>query len=142
MRRPLTWLHVLLSFALILNGIAGAQAATRMLMQHAGAVQGPTQVQAPELARQLPPCHEQAGMGSSAAGKTPVASIETFIDTKHSPDRCKSAACRCECAHQSQAIVSTGLLSEPAIVHVTSVRAMTSAHAEVLLSNVTRPPIG
>lgn len=142
MRRPLTWLHVVLSFALILNGIAGAQASTRMSLQHAGLGEERTQKQAPELASQAPPCEEHAGMVSSEAGTNPDAIIDTASDTKHSPDCCKSGACRCQCVHQSQVVIATGLFSGPAIGHDTSVRAMTSAHAEALLPHLIRPPIG
>lgn len=142
MRRPLPWLHVLLSLALALNGIAGAQASARMLMQHAGVSEGTTLAQAPELQSQPPPCHEQDGLASPEPATKPVAIIETPIDTKHSPGCCKSGACQCECVQHSQVAIATKLFCGPAIVHATSVRAIESAHAEALLPHLIRPPIG
>ena len=144
MRRSSTWLPVLLSFALVLNGIAGASASTRMLMQHDGVAHKAARVQVPskELASQPPPCHEMTGMAQSEADTGPVALTKTTNDRGHSADCCKSGMCGCECMHQSQVVIATGMFSEPAIVHATSVRAMKPAHPEAFLTDLIRPPIG
>lgn len=144
MRRLPTWLHVLLSFALIFNGMAAAQASTRMLLQHAGAGPTPTKAQAhgPETAGQVPPCHAATAKLATEAPALSYNHHDELGDSKHTPDCCKAGACRCQCVHQAQSMGVIVLLAEPTILHTSSVRAMQSAHPEALLPHLIRPPIG
>lgn len=144
MRRSPSWLHVLLSFALIFNGMAAAQASTRMLLQHAGMGPATTEAQVPgtETASQAPPCHEATAKPATEAPAVSHNHHNPAGDTKHTPDCCKAGACRCQCVHQSQGVIAIEILAEPAIVHTSSVRAMKPAHPEALLPHLIRPPIG
>jgi hypothetical protein len=144
MRHSPPWLHLILSVALVLSGITGAQAATSALMQHEAAGHEPAPVPVPpqDVARQPPPCHGAATLGSPEAG-TPLASAHGgALDSGHASDCCKSGTCGCECVHHAQVVIAPAFFTSPAIARAASVRVMKPAHAEQLLPHLIRPPIG
>ena len=123
-----TLLRLLLSAALVLNGVGGAIAATRMHVEQASTA---GQVGTPESAGM--PCHEHqdaGGVDTSDHEKSPA------------PDCCKSGVCACACAHISQvpvpALQSTELVPgrELAVAH------MSLGHTSPTLPHLIRPPIG
>ena len=144
MRRPLRWLSVLLSLALIFNGIAAASASTRMLLQHAGGQTSSIKARVHDhmAASQDPPCHEASFERAATATLASHGSNEAAGDGKPTTDCCKAGACRCQCVHQSQGVTALVLLAEPVILRTTSLRKMKSAHAEATLLPLIRPPIG
>lgn len=144
MRRSRSWIHVLLSFALTFNGLAAAQASTRMLLQHAGAGSTSTDAQArgPETASQVPPCHAGTAEPTTEVAAVSYSQPGATGDSGNTPDCCKGGTCRCHCVHQSQGVIAIELLAEPALANANSVRAMKPAHPEASLPNLIRPPIG
>lgn len=140
MFRPTVLLRLLLSLALILNGIGGAVASTGMQMEHMGWMHGAMHADAAEQSAQ-PPCHEHAGVTSSDKGTDSGATANTPAKTKQSPDCCKSGTCRCLCVHQSQVAI-TALLPAPVIEHAGVMRPLKPGHAAPALPHLIRPPIG
>ena len=129
MLSPLVLFRLLLSVALVLNGIGGAMAATRMHVEQASTAE---HVRTPESAGM--PCHEDQGTSERKTGAP--------HEQSPAPDCCTSGVCACACAHVSQVPL-------PALPSTESVpgRDLTVAHmslglAAPALPHLIRPPIG
>ncbi|WP_140908517.1 CopL family metal-binding regulatory protein [Cognatiluteimonas lumbrici] len=128
MLSPLVLFRLLLSVALVLNGIGGAMAATRMHVEQASTAE---QVRMPASAGI--PCHDEQGAAEGDAGAP--------HEESPAPDCCKSGLCACACAHVSQvplpALPSTELVAgrDLAVAH------MSLGHATPALPHLIRPPI-
>lgn len=128
MLSPLVLFRLLLSVALVLNGIGGATAATRMHVEQASTAE---QVRMPASAGI--PCHDEQGAAEGDAGAP--------HEESPAPDCCKSGLCACACAHVSQvplpALPSTELVAgrDLAVAH------MSLGHATPALPHLIRPPI-
>lgn len=135
-------LRVLLSAALILNGISSTVASAQMLAvakvtpttaaadahAHHGAV-------APEPS--LGACHEDAA-ATAPDGDAPSAGTG---HGKHGTDCCQAGMCACHCMQQAQVTIVPPVLASPQVAHSASVRAMSSAHESPRLPHLIRPPI-
>lgn len=158
MRRPhLLLLHVLLSLALVANGIGAAMASA-----HAGCVHSATAAALPvsgsSVLRSGPvvesPCHGDMGpeTASAAASITSAGahhSVSADIssadpastDAHDSGDGCDSA-CGCDCtAHGQAALIPPALLLH-ASVRIAHARTFAYAYAAPALPHPVRPPIG
>src|SRR3546814_7838362 len=82
MLSPLVLFRLLLSVALVLNGIGGAMAATRMHVEQASTAE---QVRMPASAGM--PCHDEQGAAEGDAGAP--------HEESPAPDCCKSRLCAC-----------------------------------------------
>ena len=133
-----TLLRVVLSVALILNGIGGAVAGTRMQAGQLAASAAPL-AEATGTAEM--PCHAHSGPQSSvhqasqaggpaSPGKVPV------------PDCCKSGMCACACAHVAQIALSTLQVTAPVLEHGLAVRRLSLTYATPALPHQIRPPNG
>lgn len=134
-----TLLRVVLSVALILNGIGGAVAGARM---QAGQLAAPTAAPPAEATGSAEmSCHAHSGPQSSvhqaskagspaSPGKVPV------------PDCCKSGVCACACAHVAQIALSTLQVTAPVLEHGLAVRRLSLTYATPALPHLIRPPIG
>jgi membrane protease subunit (stomatin/prohibitin family) len=143
--RPLL-LHVLLSLALVANGIGTAMASV-----HADCAHGTVAAALPVAE---PPCHEEMGMGISKAQ-----SAMSDVDLQHEDmdhnslsqqasatddEGCSDCAdhCRCACiAHGLAALMPSTWLPQEAI-GVACTTAPSFAHASPSLPYPVRPPIG
>lgn len=132
MSRCSATLRILLSLVLVLNGIGGAMAATRMQLTTT-----PTQ----EVTAAMPdsmagmPCHEQGAMGVGKNHGQPQ-------KTPAVPDCCKGGACACACMSVAQAMLLTPSLTTPAWVHVSLTKRLSLGHVDPTLPHLIRPPIG
>jgi hypothetical protein len=134
-----TLLRVVLSIALILNGIGGAVAGTRMQAGQLAASTGAPSAEAgkgadmPCHAHQRPESggHQASKEGSPALpGKAPV------------PDCCKSGMCTCACVHVAQIALSALQVTAPVLEHDLAVRRLSLTYATPSLPHLIRPPIG
>ena len=138
MKPPSILLRVLLSAALVLNGISSAVASAQMVSaanvtpaaiaadphaQHGVAVPEPSQGA----------CHED--------GTTPDGDAPSARHGKHVTDCCQAGMCACHCMQQSQVTFAPPVLASPQVAHSASVRAMSSAHETPPLPHLIRPPI-
>lgn len=143
MFRPAVLLRVLLSLALIFNGIGGAVASSRMQPEGAGHMHGKTQAVPAAQASQVPSCGEHAGLTAASKRDADSSAMkESVAESKDSADCCKSSACPCDCVQQLQVAIAAALFPAPIIEHTTSVRAVKPAHAAASLPRLIRPPIG
>jgi hypothetical protein len=132
-------LRVLLSAALILNGISSAVASAQMIgtangapATHAHAHEGAA---APGHAHGA--CHEH-GAATSPDGDGPGAGAG---HGKHGTDCCQAGMCACHCAQQAQVSFVPPVLASPQIAQAAGMRAMSSAHESPRLPHLIRPPI-
>jgi hypothetical protein len=134
----LTLLRVFLSVALVLNGIGGAIASTRMHADQAATVERSA---SSKMASTGMPCHEhqlaQAGEGHSVPPSDPAPSGKS-----PTPDCCKSGICTCACAHAAQVALPAFQAAVPAPDHSLAVNPLALAHAAPALPHPIRPPIG
>src|SRR5689334_7089585 len=98
-------LRLLLCLCLVLNGTASAAASAGLPMRAAGE-RGPTHAVA--TATESMPCHHAATAlaGTQIDGEAlpaPYGHGKNGHD-QHSPDCCKSGACRCACMHAAQIV--------------------------------------
>ena len=132
-----TFLRVLLSVALVLNGATGAFAATRMQMPHAAPVNS---VPAAERIAVEKSCHQAGGMTQAgyAAAINPAPEPSKHL----SRDCCKSASCTCICVQSVQAPPVYAFVPTALVNHSQSVRPLLLGHISPALPHPTRPPIG
>lgn len=132
-------LRVLLSLALILNGMSAVSAAAHASGGHADMRM--TVVAGPKVATTRSSCqhHEQA-LPTAESGET------AFTATTHTkqatPDCCESGACRCDCVHAAQAGPMPWTEGPPMFGHTRDLRPPTLAYASPALPHLIRPPIG
>ena len=133
-------LRVLLSAALILNGISSAVASAQMA--RVATTAAPTadahaQHAATAPAHSHDACHDHAAT-TSPEHDGPAAGGG---HGKHGPACCQAGMCACHCAQQAQVAFVPPALASPQVAHAASVRAMSSAHESPRLPHLIRPPI-
>jgi hypothetical protein len=134
-------LRVLLCLCLVLNGVASAAASAQMpTSMHATAA---TPQPAIATASDDMPCHgHHDAMASMAKQHAPASEGPAPSKPKHSPDCCKSGACRCACVHIAQVGVPALQIPAVALDHARSVRTLALGHPAPALPHPIRPPIG
>ena len=147
MRLPPLLLRLLLTLALIANGVTGAFAATQMQTAHVAEITA--QAKATTLAHTKsaePACHEhRASMGDAQTDLqiAPADVPKTGSDTEHgAPDCCKSAKCACACMQHLASTSASVHMLQVRIDHASGVRPLTLGHATPALPHLIRPPIG
>ena len=151
MKSPSILLRVLLSAALIFNGISSAVASAQMV----------TAVKVAEVGASGLMHHDSAAAvrthsAHHVAADTKVSSGACHDDTngapgdaagtgaghgKHGTDCCQAGMCSCHCMQQTQVTFAPPVLASPQVAHSASVRAMSSAHESPRLPHLIRPPI-
>ena len=146
-------LRVLLSAALILNGISSAVASAQMITV---AQAMPAEVRATGQVhhdRAAPAntdnAHHLAAGAESASGachEDASGAVDDASGTatghgKHGVDCCQAGMCSCHCMQQTQVTFAPPALASPQVAHSASVRAMSSAHESPRLPHLIRPPI-
>lgn len=130
-------LRVLLSIALILNGIGSGVAATRM---HANQMSDADHSSSAMATSATKPCHQHQGSGNGAGHPSPQSDPDPGKATV--PDCCASGLCACACAHAAQ----VALLAPSRLLPVPSgslvVKQLPLEHAAPALPHLIRPPIG
>jgi hypothetical protein len=136
-----TFLRVLLSVTLVLNGASAAAAAVRMQMSHsmADAKASPAKALPAILAVDMP-CHDQA---SGVASEAPAAVVDPDpAKSEHStPDCCKSLSCNCVCVQTAQAPPANVFVNSLLAGHSRDIRPTLPGHASPALPHLNRPPI-
>ena len=131
-------LRVFLSIALVLNGIGGAIASTRMhLDQPSTAEQAASQ----KVASTAMPCHEHQNV-PVAQGHAGQTSDPAPSGKAPAPDCCKSGAGACAGAHAAQVAFAVLQAAVPVLNRSAAVKPMLLAHAAPELPHLIRPPIG
>lgn len=130
-------LRVLVSFALVLNGIGGAVAATRMdidrmpMLEHAS----------PKVEGTVMPCHEHPN--TQTAGHPQQVSSDPLPSEKTpTPDCCKAGACTCACAHVTAVTLPSLQRAAPIPNRTPAVQWVPLSHVAPALPHLIRPPIG
>ena len=131
-------LRVLVSIALILNGVGGAVAATRM---HVAPVATVEQMASPKVASTGMPCHEHQ-VAQTAADAQHVPSGPLPSGKAPVPDCCKSGACTCACAHVAAVALPSLQRAAPVPNRNLAIRRLPMSHAAPALPHLIRPPIG
>jgi hypothetical protein len=133
-------LRVLLSAALVFNGISSAVASARMI---SAAEVTPTAMAVNPRAQHGPVAPEpsQGACHESVAAPDGDAPLSGTGHGEHGTDCCQAGMCACHCMHQAQAASVPPHLASPQIAHSASVRAMSSAHETPRLPHLIRPPI-
>lgn len=148
MRRPhRLLLHVLLSLALVANGIGAAMASAHAGCAHSSAVVA-LSVADPSAtgpAPSEPPCHDDmapeafSSLGDNAHRNVPEDAVSTGA---HGEDQHCDSACACDCTAHCQA----ALMPQPLLLHVSARIAHADTpvydHAAPTLPHPVRPPIG
>lgn len=144
--RPLPLLlHVLLSLALLANGIGAAMASA-----HAGCVHSTSVVAAvaePPVAD--PPCHgdmappsvPSQGDGTHHGGHGDASSADAHGDGDDCGSACENA-CDCDCTAHCQAALMPPTLLLHASTRIAHAQAFAYAYAAPALPHPVRPPIG
>ena len=153
MFRPKTLIHLLVSLALILNGIGAAAASAVMAWAPVDAApsaapRGENQVGSKRAAMQSG-CHEKASSTSVSMTTSPQPAHANAAATDagntagkgDSTDCCKDGACGCGCAHQSQVVLAAEFRMMPAIAPVSIRLAAMASPQSPSLSRPVRPPI-
>ena len=132
-------LRVLLSAALILNGIGSAVAGARMAgvaKEAPAAVASAHAHHAVAAPAQAPgACHDESGTTAHEGAPSPAAD-----HGKHGVDCCQGM-CACHCMQQAQVTFATAMLASTQVAQSAGVRAMSSAHETPRLPHLIRPPI-
>ena len=131
MSRVAALLRALLCLALLLNGTAYAQAATRRAMGNMGAA-----VQSGH--DDMPPCHESMDMAMDDPG---AAGADHHDDDAGLPDCCKAGSCDGFCAQHAPALTWLAPLGAPLYPAAEAPAYRSDVHASVRLSHRHRPPI-
>ena len=146
-------LRVLLSAALILNGISSAVASAQMAtaanvapaevresghMHHDGA--------APASSHGAHHATAGADASTGACHDDPKGAIDDGSGAgtghgKHGTDCCQAGMCSCHCMQQAQVTFVPPVLASLQVAHSASVHAMSSAHETPRLPHLIRPPI-
>ncbi|MCF7220411.1 CopL family metal-binding regulatory protein [Lysobacter sp. TLK-CK17T] len=134
MSRSSVLLRVLVALMLMLNGIGGAMASARMLVEHEALAVHGSAATGEEAA---PPCHEDmAGTSHDMpAAPEPVAHGDA-------PDCCGSEHCLCECVQHCCAMPVPMLAGAAPGPDGTAVHPLSDGHPEPVRPRLIRPPIG
>ncbi|MBN8888485.1 MAG: CopL family metal-binding regulatory protein [Rudaea sp.] len=124
-------LRILLSLALVLNGMGSAVASVQMAHSEADRAGAASETHAP-------PCGEHHDASVPGDHQHPSA---THHDHRSVPDCCKSSACRCACAHGSAWAMAFPAQVPPFMVYGLSTPFTTSEHLSPTLPHLIRPPI-
>lgn len=142
MSLPAILLRLMLSLALILNGMGVAAASAQMLSGMAILPASP-QAENPVAKTDASPCAEHH---MTMAGKTDEsADSSTPVPPRGDhpvPDCCKSSACRCACIHACPSVTATSVQMPLVLSHDLSGRTMSLGHPTPALPHLIRPPIG
>ncbi|MGH8085855.1 MAG: CopL family metal-binding regulatory protein [Lysobacter sp.] len=132
-------LRLLLSVALLFNGVASASAHDTGLVEAAAKVD--LVIDHAAKAESMP-CHEHHSAHSTAAGQEPAtAPLAGSPDTEPS-DCCESGTCPSVCAQQTPVALLVGSFTVSKVEHSASVRPTSSGHPSPALPHLIRPPIG
>lgn len=135
MFRPKTLIHLLVSLALILNGIGAAAASAVMATARASAAESVVlkgeSVRDDQAVAMKSGCHEQHDSMKSPTPKSPQDS-----------DCWDDGTCGCGCAHQSQLVLAAEFLVMPAIAPASTPWERLAAPVSPSLPKPVRPPIG
>lgn len=129
-------LRIVLSLALLMNGVTATRASVQMDIQHASQM-AQAEGQAP-IANAHRSCHDEGAVQERQATKDKAS---TGDHSRHS-DCCKSASCRCACLQSAQAAAPMWSAVKVLAYHSHSVRPLPLGHAEPRLPHLIRPPIG
>ena len=131
-------LRLLLSVALLFNGVASASAHDTGLVE--AAAKGDLVIDHAAKAESMP-CHEHHA-GHTTAGQEPAtAPLAGSLDSEPS-DCCESGTCPSACAQQAPAALLGGDFIASKIEHSASVRPMSFGRPSPALPRLIRPPIG
>ncbi len=120
-------LHLLLSLAILLNGVGAARASMPIAVAPAVELAHAT---SHAMHQASPPCHD-AGDIQTPSG--PAGDAAT--------DCCQSGACACDCISHLQLVLVYPVLIEPGLAHATSTRSMSLGRPAPALLHLIRPPI-
>lgn len=141
MSLPAVLLRLVLSLALVLNGMGTAAASVQML---GGMAMLPAHQAESRIAKVgASPCAEHHMAMAGQEGKSADPSTPAPQGGKHpAPDCCKSSACRCACVHACPSVTATSVQMPLVIAHDLSGRTMSLGHPTPALPHLIRPPIG
>jgi len=126
-------LRALLCLALLFNGTAYAQMATRMAVSDMSAAM-------PSGDDDMPPCHEGMDM-TVQMDDADTSSLDHHGDEPGVPDCCKTGSCDGFCAQHAPALGWLAPSGAPPYPRADVPAYRADAHASVRLSNRHRPPI-
>lgn len=130
--------RILLSLALVANGLGGAVAATRM---HAAPANHGHEATARQTPAEEMPCHQGIEAGSSSHDAMPPGA-GTPGDVATAPECCQGAVCSCACVFQAQTMVlGPAFPTEPWVGSAVAERLLVE-HADAAVPHLIRPPIG
>jgi hypothetical protein len=132
-------LRVLLSVALIFNGIGSAVASAQMIGAESGspATHGHEHEVAAAAGHSQGACHEHGAATSPDSDGAGAGAGHG----KHGSNCCQAGMCACHCAQQAQVSFVPPVLASPQVAQTAGVRAMSSAHESPRLPHLIRPPI-
>lgn len=135
MRPPSLLLHVLLSLALVANGIGTAVASVQAGCTHAAVASAAESA----TAAAEPPCHD--GMGDHRADP---GDLSPPSSAPHDDDGCGSCghSCACDSIAHGMAALMPSMLLLPASSGIAYAPTTTHTHAAPTLPHPVRPPIG
>ncbi|MBL0162119.1 MAG: CopL family metal-binding regulatory protein [Xanthomonadales bacterium] len=133
-----TWLRVLLSLALILNGSAFAMPSMHGGMSHVTSTYPAATLH--DEAESQPSCHEMPI--AAAANETDSEASTRLVDSLKgaTPDCCEHGKCSCACSHALATIPSIAMLAI-AKFRSSAVRVAERGCPSPLLPHLSRPPI-
>ncbi|MEG3183580.1 CopL family metal-binding regulatory protein [Novilysobacter erysipheiresistens] len=132
-------LRVLLSVALLFNGVASASASGTGLVE--SAARADLVIDHAAKAEAMP-CDEHHGAPPSTADReTGAAPLAGSLDSEPA-DCCESGTCPSVCAQQAPAALLYGRFTTIKLEHSDSVRPMAAGHSSPALPHLIRPPIG
>jgi hypothetical protein len=154
MFRSKTLIPMLVSLALILNGVGGAMASVAMSTAGASVVKSVALKGEPERDRQQVAmqsgCHEHLNPATSVTSKSVShRDVTGDMDADSIPtpgegdpaDCCKDSGCTCGCAQQSHVVMTAEFLVMPAISPASIPWEQLAAPLSPSLSKPVRPPI-
>ncbi|MCP3050702.1 CopL family metal-binding regulatory protein [Xanthomonas euvesicatoria pv. allii] len=139
---PAILLRVLLSLALILNGMGSAVAAVAMPMASGqGAAEHATQALASASDRSA--CHGHHGAAASTDAP-PAKHLAPSDDTgRHpAPDCCKSSMCRCTGVHACASLLAASIQTPMILPPDPGMAPLAQGRPSPALPHLIRPPIG
>lgn len=131
-------LRLLLSAALLFNGVASASAHDTGLVE--AAAKGDLVIDHAAKAESMP-CHEDHAAHTAAGQEPATAPLAGSLDSEPS-DCCESGTCPSACAQQAPAALLGGDFPASKVEHSASIRPMSFGHPSPALPHLIRPPIG